>query len=346
MRHHDRAMTRTQISFPDMRAGSRLPPPAAAARRRPRARLQLLLAGLWLLDGILQLQPYMFSRNFATQTLLPAAAGNPGWIATPVTWAATVIGNHPAPTNTLCALVELALGAGIACRRTRTVALACSGVWAAAVWYFGQGLGGLVTGQANPLNGAPGSAALYLLAAILLLPPREPGPPAFPAAGRIGEHAAKWVWSGFWLVLAYLTLLPVNRAPGAFSQAMAGGTITAGEPSWLTALAGRAAAEVNGDDLVVATVLTVLLALIAACVWAPNPGVRRAGLLATIVLAAVYWVFGEGLGMPFSQATDPNTGPLLALLAAAYWPRPRASQPAPAAAPAVVTTRRAGARVV
>lgn len=189
---------------------------------------------------------------------------------------------------------------------------------------------------------------MYLLAAILLRPAREPGPPAppFPAAARIGQDAAKWTWSAFWLLLAYLTLLPVNRAAGAFSGAMNGGTMAnAGEPGWLRTLDGWAADAVSGDDLAVAVVLTVLLAAIAACVWAPSPGVRRAGLLAAVALAAAYWVFGEGFGMPFGgQATDPGTGPLLVLLAAAFWPAARsarAGEPAAAALgnPAV---RRAG----
>jgi len=42
-----------------------------------RRRLQLLLAGLWLLDGVLQLQPAMFTRRFP-EMLAESAAGQPG----------------------------------------------------------------------------------------------------------------------------------------------------------------------------------------------------------------------------------------------------------------------------
>ncbi len=46
-----------------------------------------------------------------------------------------------------------------------------------------------------------------------------------------------------------------------------------------------------------------------------------------IVVAAVIWVFGEAFGTILAGgATDPNSGPLLILLALAYWPlrrRPR-----------------------
>ena len=43
-------------------------------------------------------------------------------------------------------------------------------------------------------------------------------------------------------------------------------------------------------------------------------------MLALLVAAAI-WVVGEAFGMILAGgATDPNSGPLLALLALAYWP--------------------------
>jgi len=39
------------------------------------------------------------------------------------------------------------------------------------------------------------------------------------------------------------------------------------------------------------------------------------------VVAAAIWVVGQAFGMILAGgATDPNSGPLLALLALAYWP--------------------------
>jgi hypothetical protein len=320
MRHYGGAMTDTQFSAAGMRAGTPAPPRSPDSPAPLRTRLQLALAGLWLLDGLLQFQPYMFTKNFATQTLMGVTTGNPGWIATPVNWSAQIIENHPVSTNTAFAAIQVALGLGIAHPRTRRAALGCSAVWAASVWYFGEGLGGLFTGTANPLTGAPGSVVMYALLAVLLWECRRTD--VFPAAAWIGEHAAKLVWSAFWLGMSYLTLLPVNRAPGAFSDAMTGGMMTEGEPSWFTTLAGHAAKAVEGHDLAVAIVLAALQVLIAACVWAPRRNLMRAGLIIAAVLGLAYWVFGQAFGMPFmGMATDPNTGPLLVLLAAAYWPQ-------------------------
>ena len=40
-----------------------------------------------------------------------------------------------------------------------------------------------------------------------------------------------------------------------------------------------------------------------------------------VVVAAAIWVFGEAFGgILTGGGTDPNSGPLLALLALAYWP--------------------------
>lgn len=54
-----------------------------------------------------------------------------------------------------------------------------------------------------------------------------------------------------------------------------------------------------------------------------------------IVLAATAWLFVQALGgLLASSATDPQSGPLLALLALAYWPAgsdPSAAAPGSAA---------------
>ena len=51
------------------------------------------LAGVWLLDAVLQYQSVMFTRAFG-QMLAATAPGNPGVIARPITWDATLIEHH------------------------------------------------------------------------------------------------------------------------------------------------------------------------------------------------------------------------------------------------------------
>ncbi len=73
--------------------------------------------------------------------------------------------------------------------------------------------------------------------------------------------------------------------------------------------------------------LAVALVVIALGVFLPPPA-ARATLILAIVVAAVIWVVGEAFGTILTGGgTDPNSGPLLALLALAYWPLATAAVP-------------------
>ena len=258
-----------------------LPIPFSTDARRA---LQLALAALWLLDGLLQLQPFMFTPAFATQVLAAAANGNPGWLAEPILWASGIVERDPVVINTGFAALQLAIGFGIAWRRTVKPALAVSIVWALLVWWFGEGLGGLFSGRADPMAGAPGAVLLYAVLAVLLWPTQKPTDGAFVAAQPVGPVTARVVWAVLWGGLALLALL---RGPLASVGVVAGSAI---------------------------------LALVAAAVFLP-PRLMRAGVVVALVASAWIWLVGQSLGDPLGgMSTDPNSGPLLALIALAYWP--------------------------
>ena len=90
---------------------------AEAARGAPDARrlLQLALAGIWLLDGVLQYQAFMFSKGFSDM-LAGTASGNPGVVARPISWNATLVEHHLVLLNAIFATIQLLLGIGIAWR--------------------------------------------------------------------------------------------------------------------------------------------------------------------------------------------------------------------------------------
>jgi hypothetical protein len=94
----------------------------------------------------------------------------------------------------------------------------------------------------------------------------------------------------------------------------------AGEPGWLAGLDRGAASLVAHQGLAASAVLAIALVIIAVGVYLPARYARSTLVLA-IVVAAVIWVFGEAFGTILTGGgTDPNTGPLLALLALTYWP--------------------------
>src|ERR1700732_3195202 len=101
----------------------RLGAEAQPAVKSPDARraFQLVLAGIWLLDAVLQYQSFMFTKAFG-QMLAGTAAGNPSVIARPITWDANLVEHHLVLVNTIFATIQLLLGLGIACRPTVRVA--------------------------------------------------------------------------------------------------------------------------------------------------------------------------------------------------------------------------------
>jgi hypothetical protein len=295
--------------------------PAPDARRR----LQLALGALWLLDAILQYQPVMFTRAFS-QMLAAAAQGNPAFVSRPILWDAHLVAQHPAPLNAAFATIQLLLGLGIAWRPTVRLALGASIAWALGVWWFGEGLGGVLTGTASPVSGAPGPVILYALLAVLLWPRERGGTGSgsagsavpFVAARAVGAPAARALWLVLWASLAYFALLPANRAPQAMRTMLAG--MTGGEPAWLAAISQHGAALLAHQGLAASVGLAAILALIAVGVYLPPPAARAALALAA-VLAAAIGVAGQDLGGIFTgSGTDPASGPLLILLVLAYWP--------------------------
>ena len=282
----------------------------------PRRAVQIALGVVWLLDAALQFQPYMFSKMFPAMMLSPSGmGGQPAFVSGPVLGAARLFSSAPAAWNALFATIQLVLAIGLLCRPAVRAALAGTVVWALAVWWLGEGLGGLFTAAADPLTGAPGAVLLYAFLAVLLWPARATTPgartPGTNAPGVTALRAtvprvsiadgsplgryARLAWLVLWGTLALLIL----RAPASAAP--------------LTAAGGsRAVLVIIG--------LAVAFGLAAAGLLVP--ATARAAVLIAAVAAAFVWVAGEHFGSLFSgSATDPNSGPLLLLIAAAFWPR-------------------------
>jgi hypothetical protein len=291
--------------------------PAAAHERAaaldPRRTLQLALGALWLLDAMLQFQPAMFGKGFP-RMLAGGAPGNPALIARPITWSAALIGHHVVVLNAIFAAIQLLLGLGIAWRPAVRLALAGSVLWSLAVRWLVEGLGGVLAGTASPVDGAPGAVVLYALLAVLLWPADREPPAPFVAARAVGRRIAQASWLAVWLGLAVLALLPASRAVGS-----AIADTTPGEPAWLAWIDTHAASALTRHGLLAAIVLAAAFVIVALGTYLP-PRPARAAIVLAVVVAAVLWL-AQGLGgILTGSATDPNTGPLLALLALAFWP--------------------------
>jgi hypothetical protein len=271
-------------------------------------RVQTVLGLIWLLDGGLQFQGFMYSHAFP-QTLLGNAAGQPDWLHSSIVWAVKIANGDLAVWNTLFALTQVLLGVGLLYRPLVRYTLAASLGWVLVVWWFGEGFGLILMNGAQPLTGAPGGVLLYALIGLLAWPNGRPG-------GLLGVRGARIMWASLWLVMAWLWLCAPSNAPDATSSMM---TATGSGIGVITSLQNDLTTATRGGGVAIAFILAALSAAIGIAVaadWRP-----RLFLAVAIVLNVIYWVIPQGLGGIFAGgATDPNSGPLFVLMACAMLP--------------------------
>ncbi len=285
-----------------------------------RRTVQTVLGLIWLLDGGLQFQSFMYSKGFI-QVLTGMTPGQPGWLASSVNWSAHLAGHNLTVYNTLFALTQVAIGLGLLYRPTVKPALALSFVWALIVWWFGEAFGMLFMTMASPLTGAPGAVILYAIIGAIVWPNGLPG-------GLIGVRGARITWGALWVLMAWLWLEAPSSSANAISNAI---NAAPSGMSWLSTVQVWAAHGSNGNGLPIAIILAVssiAIGLSVAFNWHPKPF-----LVLAVVLNLAYWALGQGFGGIFQGgATDPNAGLLFVLFACAMYALVPYGQPASSAA--------------
>jgi len=294
--------------------------------------LQLCLGVVWLFVGALQLQPFMFGHGFVTEVILPNAMGQPAAVAAPITLAAHLMTHDPVLLNSLFAGVQILIGVSmirfaLLGRDTVRLVLVASMLWASSVWLVGEGLGGLLTGMASPLTGAPGAVLLYALLAYLAWPPRKVGTARPTDVSRLGAVSppvttlprgeglpGRVIWAVLWAGSAAMLLAPANRTAQSIRNQILGAA--SGEPGWLASFQRSVAGATSGHGTAIALGLAIASLAIGIGVFLPRA--RTAALVLGAALSLTYWVVGQAFGgILTGTGTDPNAGPLFVLLALA-----------------------------
>jgi hypothetical protein len=315
------SITATRVSTPPAASVSSMGSPRAlmVPQRDLQRTFQMALATVWLLDAVLQLQPFMFTPGSSgfSGMLRGLASQNPGWIAHTITWNASIVDHHPVSTNASFAVIQFVIGFGIVSRRTLRPALGLSIVWSLAVWWFGEGLGHVFSGGASPFGGGPGGVLFYALLAILLWP-RAGSDQPFVAARAVGVKMAKALWAAVWALLALLSVVGSGRSPESLHNMVAG--LNRGEPGWLTRIDASSESFFLHHGTTAAIALAVVCLTVAAGIFLP-PRYARASVVLASVVFAVIWVAVQNFGgILAGGATDPDAGLLIVLLALLYWP--------------------------
>lgn len=316
-------MTTARVDGPTAQPRQALAGRTSLAGVRPERDLQrtfrLVLATVWLLDAALQLQPFMFTRgsNGFSGMLHGMSAGNPGFLSHPITWNASIVYHQPILSNAVFASIQFLIAFGIVYERTCKPALALSVIWSLGVWWFGEGAGGIFLGTATPLGGGPGGVLFYAVLAVLLWPSTSRGEP-FVAARTLGTRAAKAIWAVIWGLLAVLSLVGSGRSPSALQQLVL--NLDSGQPGWLARIDHDSASLLLHHGTTVAILFAVVCAVVGAGVFAPVKFTQFTLVLAMATFALVWVGVQDFGGILAGGATDPNSAPLVILLALIYWP--------------------------
>jgi hypothetical protein len=173
------------------------------------------------------------------------------------------------------------------------------------VWFFGEGLAGLASGHASLLNGAPGAVLLYGALALAAWPRRD----------RPDQAPARWLplaWAVLWVGGAVFQALPGQNTGAAIADALSGAD--AGAPHWLNRIESSVAGVAIHHGLAFVVALVVVEALIGLA--ALHARSRTIAATAGFVMVLAIWVIGQDFGQLYTgHATDPNSGPLIALMA-------------------------------
>lgn len=291
--------------------------------------LRRILGLLWLIDGLFQLQPQMFTLKLVNSIMIPATMSQPGPLADNLSWVALLAAQHIVLVNALIAAVQIALGILLLSGRWVKGAVIASIIWSLLVWYAGEGAGMLLTGQASVLTGAPGAVLLYPLLGFLVYP-RKPSSTTTKAGtnndGLLSRAQFRWVLAGFWIFAALLQLQPywwhAGREWGPISQALSDLVGAGGLNSFLVdpILQKLADATVSLEIPLNIVLIDVFLGLGIALALVKREHLRP-WLVASMVLSFLIWWLTQAFGMIFTGfTTDFNTGLLLILMTLACWP--------------------------
>ena len=234
-------------------------------------------------------------------------------------------------------LIEIGIGVALLFRRALKPALVISFIWGIGLALFGEGLGMVLTGHTSPVQGAPGAVCFYVVLGLMVWPRRQAGSGAprsgasSSAAGRgiFGGTGALLIWAAIWVFEAIIWMFPFNRTGDAISNQM--NATAVGEPGWYAHFLHSFGQAFTGAGVWVAVILAT-----ASIVIAVGPLVSRQPqtfIMLGIGLALAYWVTGEGLGAILTfGGTDPNNGPIVALIGLSVLPLipDRAAEPTPA----------------
>lgn len=265
---------------------------------RTRNAVKYMLGSLWLIDGILQMQPQM-PFGFSHFVVLPAIQSLPGPISTILYPAVMVWNSHGIVFDALASTIQLFIGACfILSRSTRVISITAvvSMIWGVVIWVMAEGMGAVFQSSLSLISGFPGAALIYVIVSALLL-------------SRLSDNGIKAYLRGFLFVFfilsAIIQALPFEGywSPGALSS-IPSGMVLATQPVILSTLHLKFSIWLS-HNYVIWNTLFSLTFLVTGILWILR---SKASAMVTAVLMLFIWFLGQDFGVFGMYGTDPNTG--------------------------------------
>ncbi len=277
---------------------------------KARKRIWYGLGILWLVDGILQAQPAMFTPVFPDMVLRPTIDGQPFWLRVLLQFGLSLWRQHPVFNDAMALVVQILIGllliAGYE-RRAGKVGLWLSIGWGMVVWVFGEGMGGLLSGSPSLLSGSPGSALFYIILSIVLLMPN-----AWWEYGKLPNYlrisAAIYFFIGaLWEALPSTGYWQSDNLLSVFGK-------SAGmpQPDWIRAEIEWVATSAYHHPFLWNFGIIILLCLIGYLILKKNIYIFDSIIL-YLFLFMIWWM-GQDFGFLGGYGTDVNTIPLIGLV--------------------------------
>ncbi|PWI57398.1 redoxin domain-containing protein [Sulfoacidibacillus thermotolerans] len=274
--------------------------------------LRIGLGALWIIDGLLQAQPDM-SSEFIPNIVNPMVSAQPPFLNHLLEPLVVLWSQSPIQYDLLAIWIQVGIGMllifGGNSLLTR-IGLWLSLGWGLAVWIVGEGFGGVFSGGATWLAGAPGSVLFYMVGAAFLLLSEQAW-----KAGRVATYL-RFTMVVLWLWAAFAQALP---ASGFWTgQGLSSTTLSMAEmpqPSFLASLLYGVAHILNAYPVFFNATFVIWMATLGF-LWLWQARLRIVVPL-TLVWVLLTWVIGQDFGVLGGLGTDPNSSPVVALLVVA-----------------------------
>jgi cytochrome oxidase Cu insertion factor (SCO1/SenC/PrrC family) len=292
--------------------------PALNAAPEPAGRqaLRIGFGLLWVLDGLLQVQPDM-AVGLPSQVIEPTATSSPSWVQHLVNWAGTSWSYHPVQAGAATVWIQIGIGLWLLAAPRGTLsrlAGAVSAGWALVVWVFGESFGGIFAPGLTWLSGAPGAVLVYCVAGALLVLPGRCW--RTPRLGRL-------VLAGYGLFLVGMAVLQAWPGRGFWGASngqqdtlasMIQSMAQTSQPGFIASLVSGFGSFVSREGLAVNLVVVIALAVTGVAFLSGRRAIIRPMLIGYIVFCLAVWVLTQDLGFFGGLGTDPNSMIPMALL--------------------------------